>query len=130
MNPQYRLQIDICLVRPVAEKSVWLRLVRYVPFVPQSGMVLRLTSTDEEETLDIEIPDTVHYDMSAGLFVADVLDEQLVTEYSETGTCRETALVESYAAFDFQRLAFPVGQTVKITAEAIEARVQEFSNGK
>lgn len=106
MNPSYTLFVDVCLTKPVCKDSIWMRLVTRVPFVPRIGDKIRLTEGDE--TLDVELAN-VTYDMSEGTFVEEQEDDQMVTNYSESGTLGEAEAVAGYSTFGFVRLNFPQG---------------------
>ncbi len=112
MNPNYKVQIDVCLVLPVASKNIWMRQIRYLPFVPRPHDVIRLTSEDEESTLDLTI-DSAVYDAANGMFVVEIADEALVEQYSNSGVVGEAAQVQSYKSFGFCRLNFPTAQVVR-----------------
>lgn len=112
MNPNYRVQIDVCLSKPVTDEAIWLRRIQTLPFVPVEGQSIRLTSEDEEETLDI-ILESVIYDSHSGQFVVDITDEALIVEYAESGSCDTAALIKQYAPFGFIRLNYPTGQVVR-----------------
>ena len=112
MNPNYQVLIDVGLTKPVAAETIWLRRVQYLPFVPQEGQTIRLTSEDEENTLDL-VFDAVTYDSHAGVFIVEITDDALVTEISEQGSCDTQALIAQYNAFGFVRLNFPTAQVVR-----------------
>ena len=112
MNPSYRIQIDVCLAKPMEKDNIWLRHVKTLPFVPRVDDTLILTSDDEEETLDISY-DTLKYDCAAGTFVAAFTDETLVENYSTDGVCRDKDSVTMYEGFGFVRLNYPQGQVIR-----------------
>jgi hypothetical protein len=113
MNPSYKLQIDVCLRKPVESESIFLRHVRYLPFVPRVGDTIRLTSEATEETdaqtLDISL-DSIVYDAAEGVFIADITDDSIVEHYSETKSCNDKEIVANYTQFEFLRLNFPTVQ--------------------
>lgn len=110
--PNYRIQLDVCIRKPIEAQSIWLRQVRNLPFVPRDGDTIRLTSEDGEDTFDIQL-DGVVYDASEGYFVVDTVDETACENYADHGTCDETEVVAAYTHFGFIRVTFPVGQVVK-----------------
>lgn len=111
MIAQYKVQVDVCLRKPVEENNIWMRHVRYLPFVPRAGDTLRLTAEteDEAETLDVAF-DSVVYDAAEGVFVAEYTDDTIVEHYSATGLCNHKDLIAVYARFDFVRVTFPTVQ--------------------
>ena len=111
MNPSYKTQIDICLVTPVEANSIWFNRMCYLPFAPREGDTIRITSEDEEQTLDLTF-EGVYYDMSAGMFVCDIQDSSLCETYSETGACNTNASGASYVSFGFSRMNFPTAQVL------------------
>lgn len=113
MNPQYKLQIDICLLTPVASQSIWMRHIRYLPYVPREGDTIRVTSEDEEQTLDLTFQEVV-YDTAAGMFVCDIQDSALSEAYGDTGSCNTSELVASYVSFGFSRINFPTAQAIHV----------------
>lgn len=112
MQPSYRVQIDVCLSKPVSADAIWLRRIQHLPFVPLEGMILRVTSEDEESTFDLTMENVV-YDTHAGMFLVDIDDQALIIETSEKGSCDAAALIAQYAEFGFTRLNFPVAQAVR-----------------
>lgn len=112
MNPNYKVQLDVCLIKPIAEQNIWLRRMCYMPYVPREGDILRLTSEDEESTLDLTVDNAV-YDVSSGMFMVDIEDETLVDQYRESGLNTDKEAVDSYRAFGFVRLNFPTAQAVR-----------------
>lgn len=112
INPSYRIQIDICLNKPVAEDSIWVRHIRMLPFVPRDGDVIRLTSEDEEYTQDITLENVV-YDTAEGFFIIDIEDNTLIENYREHGVLNEKEVLAEYKTFGFERLNFPTAQVVR-----------------
>lgn len=112
MNPNYRLQVDICLTKPRADDSIWMRLVKNIPFVPRNGDTIRLYDENEEDTLDLTLDDVV-YDTISGNFTCDLSIDTMVENYSESGTCNEKEVVAAYVPFGFVRLTFPTAQVVR-----------------
>lgn len=110
--PNYRMQIDICIRKPIEDQSIWLRHMRNLPFVPRNGDTIRLTSEDGESTHDIEL-ESVVYDTSEGYFVADIVDDTAVENYAANGVCAEGDIIAFYSQFGFIRLNFPVAQAVR-----------------
>jgi hypothetical protein len=108
MNPSYRLFVDIQLTKPISTETTYLRYVTILPFVPMEGQKIRLTSIDESTTLDIEL-ESVMYDSAEGVFMADIVDDTIVQNYSEDGTLREAEVIAGYTPFGFQRLNYPQG---------------------
>lgn len=106
MNPAYRLFIDVCLSKPIASESVWMRLVTVVQFVPRNGDTLRFTDPVTENTTDLELNGLV-YDMAEGMFTCDIADERIIEHYSEHGTHAEQDAINFYKAYGFVRLNFP-----------------------
>jgi hypothetical protein len=110
MNPAYRIFIDVCLTKPVASGNIWVRLVKYIPFVPRDGDRLRLQpETEGEEPLDMTLCNVV-YDMDSGTFIEQQEDDRMVESYSEEGLLNETEAVEHYKKYGFTRLNFPQGE--------------------
>lgn len=109
MNPNYPLFIDVQLTKPITSQSVWVRYVMRIPYVPREGDKIRLTNTDNEETLDLQL-ESVIYDSAEGNFMADLSDETMVENYGEDGTVREAEVVAKYTAFGFVRLNYPSGE--------------------
>jgi hypothetical protein len=112
MNPNYKIQIDVCLRKPVDADSVWVRRMLYLPFAPLEGQSIRLTSEDEEQTLDLVLESLV-YDTHAGHFVVDITDDTLINSISESGSCDLSESLGQYIAFGFMRVNFPVAQAVR-----------------
>ena len=112
MNPSYRLQIDVCLKHPRDADDIWLRHMRWVPFVPRAGDVIRFTDDDDEITIDVTL-ESVVYDAAGGMFVAEVLDETPIESFRDTGVCNAAEAAMNYTPFDFQRLNFPTAQAVR-----------------
>lgn len=102
----YRIQIDMLLEKPVASHGIWMRHVRFLPFVPRAGDTIRLTCEDDESTLNITFQEVV-YDVSTGTFHIDLSDNTLVTRYNEEELPNEKELIGQYTAFDFLRVNFP-----------------------
>lgn len=109
MNPSYPVFIDICLTKPRASDNIWLRYVTRIPYVPRNGDVLRLTSDDEESTIDITFVNVV-FDASSGTFIEQQEDDAMVDSYSEEGLCHEADALGKYTAFGFHRLNYPQGE--------------------
>lgn len=113
MNPSYKIQIDVYIRHTVEDKSIWMRLIRYLPFVPRVGDVIRLTKeADEEYTSDLEL-DSVVWDTNAGMFVATVSDESYVESVSSGDIVAIEAWVDDYRAMGLLRVNYPQGQTVR-----------------
>ena len=110
--PNYRLQLDVCIRKPIESQSIWLRHVRNLPFVPRNGDTIRLTSEDGESTHDVLLEDVV-YDTAEGYFTHDSTDETAVENYAVDGVCEEQSILKFYAQFGFIRLNFPVAQAVR-----------------
>lgn len=112
MNPHYKVLISITLNHPVADKSTEMQLVTYLPFKPQDGDTIRLTSEDGEQTLDLTLGNTV-YDTADHVFICSMEDDEQISTYSEKGTCNTNDLVAQYQAFGFTRMNWPQGQVVR-----------------
>lgn len=110
MNPAYRIFIDVCLTKPVASGSIWMRLVKYIPFVPRDGDKIRLTpETEGEDQLDITLCNVV-YDVESGTFIEQQEDDAMVVSYSEEGILNEATALDHYKKYGFTRLNFPQGE--------------------
>lgn len=113
MNPSYKLQIDVTLVKLVTAQNIQLRRIGYLPFVPRSGDTLRLTNEDETDTVDLTL-DGVVYDQANGLFIAELEDQTLVEEYKEAGNyANEKETVQAYTTYGFVRLNYPIAQCIR-----------------
>lgn len=112
MNPQYKVMLSVTLNHPVADKSIELQQVRYLPFVPMDGQVVRVASEDGENQLDLTLYNIV-YDTSEGMFVCCLEDDEQIQTYNETGTCNASDLVASYVSFGFTRINYPQGQAIR-----------------
>lgn len=112
MNPSYRVQIDVCLKHPREEDDVWLRHIRWLPFVPRSGDTLRLTDEMDENTIDLTL-ESVVYDVTGGVFIAEITDETPTEFFRDAGVCNAAESIAMYKPFDFQRLNFPTAQVVR-----------------
>lgn len=110
MNPSYRIFIDICLTKPVASGNIWVRLVKYIPFVPRAGDKIKLAAeTEGEEPLEITFCNVV-FDVEEGYFLEEQEDDAMVQSYSEDGLMNETQVLAHYKKYGFVRLNFPQGE--------------------
>lgn len=112
MNPLYRLQIDVCVRKPIEDDNIWLRRIINIPFVPRDDDSIRLLSLDEESVLTITLANVV-YATAEGQFEADITDDTLVDTYSLTGTFKDSEVLQNYLPFEFIRLNMPVAQVVR-----------------
>ena len=112
MNPNYRIQLDVCLVHPKAGEHIWLRRIGNLPFVPANDQTLVFTSDDGEQTLDVTL-ENVKYDTATGAFVAEVSDETACDNYKESGLTCTNSILANYLPFGFTRLNVATAQVMK-----------------
>lgn len=108
MQPNYSLFIDVCVQGLREEYDVWLRHVRYVPFVPRSGDRIRLIDETAENELTLELSD-VYYDTETHAFIADIQDESIAHAFRINEDTPADDIVAAYTPFGFIRLNFPTG---------------------
>lgn len=119
MNPAYKCVIDVRMVHPVEDKTVFMRRETYLPFVPRSGDSLRFTACVEDSddmTLELSLgsqDDSILYDVSGAQFEITIGDNTLVVELSETGKADVAAAIKQYEVFGFVRVNYPTVQIAR-----------------
>ncbi|MES2704818.1 MAG: hypothetical protein V4649_19420 [Bacteroidota bacterium] len=99
----------MCLTKPIADQSIYMRLVTVVQFVPRNGDTIKLTDDATGDSVQLELTDVV-YDMAEGMFVSDITDERMIESYSEDGILCEQETTNWYKQFGFVRLNYPQGE--------------------
>lgn len=123
MNPQYKIQITATLVGARASQNIEMRLVKYIPFVPREGDMVRLLAYDEDiahsdgteaEVTTVDIPiGSILYDFSSGMFLTDFEDTTILDgHFNGEAVCAKSA-VRRYESLGFGRVNYPQAQAVR-----------------
>lgn len=107
MNPSHKVQIDVYLRCAIESKSIWMRHMCYLPFVPRTGDTIRFAEdADEDNTGDVVLEEVV-WDTSNRMFVCQYIDESVAEAFSSGDELTIADAIAHYKSLGFTQITVP-----------------------